>query len=264
MTLAAGRVAYRQRGFAMGVARGGVRQDEAEPGRVEARWREARPLERSDAGRDRRPGGLPPGAARASTRVAAATATLVRGARGDRHSGRSSPSSTRRAWARPCPRSPSTCRGGDRRSRRSGSQRGRGRRLRPRLSAIRCWSCGIEAHVCVNQTAARPARRGRRGARRGGRGRLAHGRTTATSACARWSARARTADERRDGAVRAPRRQPTRRSSRRSRRSSNDRATSDERRASRVRPARGRHPLRRRPLRRGGRRRWARWSSTPR
>ena len=41
--------------------------------------------------------------------------------------------------------------------------------------------CGIETHVCVNQTVARPARPRRRGPRRARRGRLAHARTTASS-----------------------------------------------------------------------------------
>ena len=65
MTVAAGRVAYRQRSFAMGVAAMSAR--------------EARPASARRAGRDRRPGGASARRCRTSTQVAQATATLVRG-----------------------------------------------------------------------------------------------------------------------------------------------------------------------------------------
>ena len=47
--------------------------------------------------------------------------------------------------------------------------------------------CGIETHVCVNQTVARPARRRRRGARRASTRSPRAPPPTASSGCARWS-----------------------------------------------------------------------------
>ena len=84
--------------------------------------------ERDDAGRRRRPGGLPQGdpGLRAGRRR-----RPRRWSRAPRRSASRSwsPSSTRRAWGRPCPRWPSTCRRASSRSRRSAS-----RRRRPRAS----------------------------------------------------------------------------------------------------------------------------------
>ena len=69
-----------------------------------------------------------------------------------------------------------------------------------------------------------PARRRARGARRAGRGHARAPRRTATLGLHKMERSGRRADERRDGAVRAAARRPARRSSRRSRGSSNERA----------------------------------------
>ena len=76
--------------------------------------------------------------------------------------------------------------------------------------------CGIETHVCVNQTVHDLLGGGGRGARRRRRGRLAHGREPRARPAQDGGER-RGPHLRRDGAVRAARRRPAQTSSRRSR-----------------------------------------------
>ena len=196
--------------------------------RGEARAREG------GAGRGRRAGGVPQGGPR-----------LRRGRRGrrDRWCGErrrwgcrsSSPSSTRRGSARPFQPSPSTCLRGSSRSRRCASPP-----PRPTAStsaaASQALVCGIETHVCVNQTVLDllerglevqvVARRGRLAQRREPRAGAAAGgaRRGPTSPASRWRCSSCSVA-------------PTRPSSSRSR------SWSSERRG-RIRAARGRGPLR--------------------
>ena len=184
MTVAGGRVAYRQRSFAHG---GGV------SGKLER--------ERATLGRDRRPGGVSQGAARASTRSPARRQPWS-GA--PRRSGcrSSSPSSTRRASAATVPtRSPSTCPTDVEplEKVRFSAAEAEGFDLGGRDQAL---VCGIETHVCVNQTVLDLLDAGRRGpvvadavgsrSEDNRRDRPGQGR-----------ARRSGADQRRDGAVRA-------------------------------------------------------------
>ena len=188
MTVVAGRVAYRQRSFAMGVA--AVSGAEARP-------------EAGRSGRDRRPGGLPQGRARASTRSPARRPPWSRAPR--RSASRSwSPSSTRRGSGTTVPEVAEHLPEGVDAAREGLLLGRRGRRLRPRAGATRCWSAasrptsastrrrstcsttGVEVHVARDAVGSRFDENREVGLAQGG-------------------ARRGGDDERRDGAVRAAR-----------------------------------------------------------
>ena len=170
MTVAAGRVAYRQRELRAG---GCVKLDP----------------ERASAGRDRRPGGLPQGAAELRRGRRARAATLVEGA-----AAIGIPIVVTEQYPKglgaTVPEVADAPAGG-RRAAREGALLGRrGRGLRPRRArpGARLRDRGARLR---QPDRARPARRGRRGPRRRRRGRLAHARPTASSGWRRWSARER-------------------------------------------------------------------------
>ena len=128
----------------------------------------------------------------------------------------------------------------------SAAARGRLRRLAS--GRDQALLCGIESHVCVNQTADDLLDRGRRGARRARRGQLAH-RGEPRARAAQDGGRRRGRDERRDGAVRAAAAPPARRSSRQVQGWSSERghayAAARGRRRASTASARRRAPVRR-------------------
>ena len=182
-----------------GIARARLRDPARRGGRPAARSRPAgdcvklRPL--ASAGRrDRRAGGVSPGGARLRAggaqhgcRWSEERAGL--GVPGARHA-----SSTRRASATPCRRWPSTWTG-SRRSRRSASRRSPPTAFDSALAELerdQVLLCGIESHVCVNQTADDLLAGGVRGSRRDATRSAPGPKTTASWASTRWSSPART------------------------------------------------------------------------
>ena len=185
MTVAAGRVAFRQRSFALGVAVVSA-QARAGPDR---------------AGRGRRPGGVPQGVPDFE-RVAEGHRDADRGRRGDRCPDRVTEQYPK-GLGETAPEVAEHLPDGSEPLEKVvfSAADAEGFDLGGRDQAL---VCGIETHVCVNQTVPRPARRRDRGPGRRGRGRLAHRREQAGRA-AQDGAGGRGPDQRRDRAVRAAR-----------------------------------------------------------
>ena len=144
LTVAAGAVAYRERAFAVSAAPDWEHAAER---------RAARPRPRR-ARRRRRAGGLPRSCG--FDGVAAALRAAGRRARASSACRSSSPSSTPRAWAHGPPRCRRTSTASRVEKTVFAAARAEGFDLDGRDQVL---VCGIEAHVCVQQTVARPARR---------------------------------------------------------------------------------------------------------